>query len=107
MADSKVSALTALAITPDDTDEFYINDGGVSKKIAYSTIKTAFATAAHAHGNITNAGAVGSTANLPIITGVSGVLEAGAFGTGATNFCAGNDARLQSLAQLHAAAISF
>jgi hypothetical protein len=52
------------------------------------------ALSSHAHGNITNAGAIGSTTNLPIITTTSGVLTVGAFGTGATNFCAGNDARL-------------
>ncbi len=48
----------------------------------------------HSHGNITNAGAIGSTADLPVITTTSGALTVGAFGTGATNFCAGNDARL-------------
>ena len=48
----------------------------------------------HAHGNITAAGAIGSTANLPLITTTGGALTVGAFGTGATNFCAGNDARL-------------
>jgi hypothetical protein len=53
-----------------------------------------FAAASHAHGNITSAGAIGSTASLPIITTTSGVLTAGAFGTGATDFCVGNDARL-------------
>lgn len=45
MAGSKVSALTALAAEPADTDEFYINDGGVSKRIAWSTIKAVFALA--------------------------------------------------------------
>lgn len=40
MAGSKVSALTALAAEPADTDEFYINDGGVSKAIAWSVMKT-------------------------------------------------------------------
>lgn len=30
MASSKLSALTELAVTPEDTDEIYINDGGVS-----------------------------------------------------------------------------
>lgn len=45
-------------------------------------------------GNITNAGAIGSTANLPVITTTSGVLTAGAFGTGANQFCQGNDSRL-------------
>lgn len=49
----------------------------------------------HTHGNITNAGAIGSTANLPVITTTSGVLTTGTFGgTGATNFVAGNDQRI-------------
>lgn len=46
MPGSKVSALTALSAEPADTDEFYINDGGVSKKIAWSTLKAVFALAA-------------------------------------------------------------
>lgn len=49
---------------------------------------------AHTHGNVTNAGAIGSTANLPIITTTSGVLAAGSFGTAANTFCQGNDSRL-------------
>ncbi|WP_415034432.1 beta strand repeat-containing protein [Azonexus sp.] len=48
------------------------------------------APTAHSHGNITNVGAIGTTANLPVITTTSGVLTTGAFGTGATNFAAGN-----------------
>jgi hypothetical protein len=48
----------------------------------------------HTHGNISNAGAIGSTANLPIITGTSGVLQAGSFGATANTFCQGNDSRL-------------
>jgi hypothetical protein len=44
----------------------------------------------HSHGNITNAGAIGSTSGLPIKTGTSGVLEAGAFGTTAGTFAEGN-----------------
>lgn len=40
MADSKVSALTELAVQPADTDEFYINDGGVSKRITSLTMRT-------------------------------------------------------------------
>lgn len=53
------------------------------------------AATSHAHGNITSAGAIGSTANLPVITTTSGVLTTGSFGgTGATNFVAGNDQRL-------------
>jgi len=53
-----------------------------------------YPAASHAHGNVTDAGLIGTTANLPIITGTGGVLQAGAFGTGATNFCVGNDSRL-------------
>jgi hypothetical protein len=45
-------------------------------------------------GNITNAGAIGSTANLPVITTTSGVLTTGSFGTTANTFCQGNDSRL-------------
>jgi hypothetical protein len=52
------------------------------------------ATSTHVHGNITNAGAIGSTANLPIITTTSGVLTTGSFGTAANTFCQGNDSRL-------------
>jgi hypothetical protein len=55
---------------------------------------TSRATSTHVHGNITNAGAIGSTANLPIITTTSGALTTGSFGTTANTFCQGNDARL-------------
>lgn len=41
MADTKLSALTALAVEPGDADELYVNDGGVSKRITYGTFKTA------------------------------------------------------------------
>jgi hypothetical protein len=49
---------------------------------------------AHTHGNLTNAGAIGTTANLPLKTGTNGVVEAGSFGTAAGSFCAGDDVRL-------------
>lgn len=52
------------------------------------------AASSHTHGNITNAGAIGSTSGLPIITTTSGVLTVGAFGTSAGQFCQGNDSRL-------------
>lgn len=52
------------------------------------------ATSTHVHGNITNAGAIGSTSGLPIITNAGGVLTTGAFGTAAGSFCQGNDSRL-------------
>ena len=45
-------------------------------------------------GNITNDGAIGSTANLPIITTTDGVLTTGVFGDGENEFCEGNDARV-------------
>lgn len=52
------------------------------------------AASTHVHGNITNAGAIGSASGLPIITTTSGVLTVGAFGTSAGQFCQGDDARL-------------
>ena len=52
---------------------------------------------AHTHGNLTNAGAIGTTSGVPVITGASGVLQAGAFGTTAGTFCQGNDSRLINL----------
>jgi hypothetical protein len=55
------------------------------------------AAASHNHGNITNAGAIGTTASLPIITGANGILQAGSFGTTAGTFCQGNDSRLSNL----------
>ena len=67
--------------------------------VGESTLKTVidnagFAANGHSHGNITNVGAIGSTANLPLITTTSGVLTTGTFGTTANTFTQGNDARL-------------
>jgi hypothetical protein len=59
-----------------------------------SRLSDARTPTAHTHGNITNIGSIGSTANLPIITTTSGVLTTGSFGTAANTFCQGNDARL-------------
>ena len=59
-----------------------------------SRLSDARTPVSHSHGNITNDGKIGSSANKPIITGASGVLEAGAFGTTANSFCEGNDSRL-------------
>ena len=55
---------------------------------------TSVPTPAHAHGNINGKGAVGTTANLPLITTTSGVVTTGTFGTTANSFCQGNDVRL-------------
>jgi hypothetical protein len=57
-------------------------------------VDTSRAAASHTHGNISNAGAIGTTANLPIITTTSGVLTTGSFGTTVNTFCQGNDSRL-------------
>jgi hypothetical protein len=56
----------------------------------------------HVHGNISNAGAIGSTSGLPIKTGTSGVLEAGAFGTSAGQFAEGNHSHSQLHDRSHA-----
>jgi hypothetical protein len=73
-------------------------DGKLFWKDASNVIQSftfqAYALSSHTHGNITSAGAIGSTANLPIITTTSGVLTTGSFGTTANTFCQGNDARL-------------
>lgn len=61
---------------------------------AADAVAAGAAISTHTHGNISNAGAIGSTANLPIITGTSGLLQAGSFGTTAGTFCEGNDPRL-------------
>ena len=53
-----------------------------------------FALAAHVHGNINSAGQVGTTPNLPLITGSNGLVTTGTFGTTVSTFCQGNDARL-------------
>ena len=44
-----------------------------------------YALKSHSHGNISNAGAIGSTANKPIITTTSGKLTTGSFEGTATN----------------------
>jgi len=97
-------APAAKGVTNGDSHD---HNGGDGAQIAYSSLSgtptlgtaaaaatTDFAAASHAHGNITAAGAIGSTANLPLITTTGGAVTVGAFGTGATNFCVGNDARL-------------
>ena len=59
-----------------------------------NNIPASFTPASHSHGNITNDGKVGTTANKPLITGTGGVVQAGSFGTAANTFCEGNDSRL-------------
>lgn len=45
-------------------------------------------------GNISSTGTIGALAGRPIITTTGGVLTAGIFGSSASTFCEGNDARL-------------
>jgi hypothetical protein len=45
---------------------------------------------AHTHGNITNTGYLGVAANIPLITGTAGIIQAGSFGTTAATFAEGN-----------------
>jgi hypothetical protein len=78
------AASNTLDVAVAGTDYVAIND---------SRLTDARTPTSHVHGNISNAGAIGSTSGLPIKTGTSGVLEAGAFGTGSGQFAQGNDAR--------------
>lgn len=45
---------------------------------------------AHAHGNISNDGKIGSTSGLPLVTTTDGLVTTGAFGTAAGQFASGN-----------------
>ena len=62
--------------------------------VSYAATAGSATPTSHAHGNVTNAGYIGTTATLPIITGTAGILQAGSFGTGVGTFCQGNDSRL-------------
>ena len=53
MADTKLSALTALSAEPADADEVYINDGGTYKRITYGTLKAALLARANHTGSQT------------------------------------------------------
>ena len=67
---------------------------GTAVVTADARLSDARTPTAHTHGNITNTGAIGTTASLPVITGTSGVLQAGSFGSTSGSFCQGNDLRL-------------
>ena len=71
----------------------------VQNKPSFGTSAGDFAEGNHTHGNISNDGKVGSTADLPLITGTAGVVQAGGWATGvnstsATAFVNGADSRL-------------
>lgn len=83
------------SISPDSTDTQY-----PSAKCVYDLIGNISGDApgitpfSHTHGNITNEGAIGSTANKPLITGTNGVIQTGSFGIDDNTFCEGSDPRL-------------
>lgn len=79
-----------LALNYADNVIYWKNSGNTISSFQFA----AYAAAGHVHGNITNAGAIGSASGLPIITTTSGVLTAGSFGTATGTFCQGNDSRL-------------
>jgi hypothetical protein len=65
--------------------------GGVSSWNDLTDKPSTFPPDAHAHGNITTAGAIGTTSGVPILTGTGGVLQAGSFGTTAGTFAEGDN----------------
>ena len=83
-----------------DTSNFGSLEVGTTQRYVRKSSNSAFGNwtyltpAVHSHGNISSAGAVGTTANLPLITTTSGVVTTGTFGTTPNSFCQGNDSRL-------------
>lgn len=73
------------AISDSDTVPFVQTMSSSKKKISFSNLITAirtklatvFAALSHTHGNITNDGKIGSTANQVVITDTNGVVRAG------------------------------
>jgi hypothetical protein len=59
-----------------------------------SRLSDARTPVSHTHGNITNAGYLGTTISIPLITGTAGIIQAGSFGTTSGTFTQGNDSRL-------------
>lgn len=94
--------------TAQAADAFEVFVAGEAAAVAWSNVtnKPSFGTSAgdfaegnHTHGNISNDGKVGSTADLPLITGTAGAVSAGNWATGAnassaTAFVNGADSRL-------------
>lgn len=79
----KTDSLTAeTALVDADTIPFYDASAAGHRKALWSNIKsvlkiyfdTLYAAISHSHGSITNSGAIGSTADLPVFTGTSGTL---------------------------------
>ena len=81
---------------PTDVSELADSTGVIPTDVSdlTDTQNTAFTPKSHTHGNLSNGGKIGSTANLPLITTNYGVVTTGSFGTSANTFCQGNDSRL-------------
>ena len=62
-----------------------------------SRLSDARTPTSHTHGNITNDGKIGSTANKPLITTTGGEVTTGSFGTSANTFAEGNHTHGQYL----------
>jgi len=93
------TTLQSSLVTVDDTGSINIPTGEFYKingtALTYSDVDASPTT--HVHGNVTNDGKIGSTSGIPIITGTSGILQAGEFGTTDGTFCQGNDSRLSDV----------
>ena len=81
----------------DSADGYTEYTAGAAASVPWSGVTgkpSSYTPASHSHGNITNDGKMGTTANLPLITGTGGAVQAGSFGNQANTFCEGNDSRL-------------
>ena len=81
----------------DSADGYTEFTAGSATSVPWSGVTgkpSSFTPSSHTHGNISNDGKVGTTANVPLITGAGGVVQAGSFGTTSGTFCEGNDSRL-------------
>ena len=62
-----------------------------------NVLASVYASLNHTHGNLTNDGKVGSTANKPLITGTNGVVTAGSYEATASNIKMNGTANVGSL----------
>lgn len=100
---SHSQAWSTITSTPSTLSGYGITDavGSSDSRLTDSRTPTS-----HVHGNINNAGAIGSTSGQIVVTTINGVLTTAATiastavsglptaGTASTNYCAGNDSRL-------------
>ena len=85
---------TGLSVSSGTASVTYGTTSGTACQGNDSRLSDSRTPTSHTHGNITNAGAIGSTSGLPLITTTSGVITVGSFGTSSGTFCQGNDSRL-------------